>query len=40
MPSLNESTIEDAALTWFVALGYTIGGPNMAPGDPAAGVNV
>lgn len=35
--SLNESTIEHAALTWFVELGYAIGhGPQMAPGEPAA----
>ena len=35
--SLNESIVEDAALTWFGELGYTIGhGPHMAPGEPAA----
>lgn len=35
--SLNESTVEDAALTWFGELGYTIGhGSQMAPGEPTA----
>jgi len=35
--SLNESTVEDAALEWFGELGYAIGhGPQMAPGEPAA----
>jgi len=35
--SLNESIVEDAALTWFGYLGYAIGhGPHMAPGEPAA----
>ena len=35
--SLNESVVEDAALTWFGQLGYAIGhGPHMAPGEPAA----
>ncbi len=35
--SLNESTVEAAALEWFVALGYAVGhGPNLAPGEPAA----
>jgi type I restriction enzyme R subunit len=35
--SLNESTVEDAALEWFKELGYTLGhGPHMAPGEPAA----
>ena len=35
--SLNESTVEDAALEWLGALGYAIGhGPDMAPGEPAA----
>ena len=35
--SLNESTVEDAALTWFRELGYGIGhGPHMAPSKPAA----
>ena len=36
--SLNKSTVEEAALSWFRDLGYPIGhGPNMAPGEPAAG---
>jgi len=35
--SLTESTVEDAALTWFGELGYTIGhGPELAAGEPAA----
>jgi type I restriction enzyme R subunit len=35
--SLNESIVEDAALQWFVELGYTFGhGPHLAPGEPAA----
>lgn len=35
--SLNESTVEEAALEWFGELGYTLGhGPHMAPGEPAA----
>ena len=35
--SLNDSVVEDAALTWFGQLGYAIGhGPHMAPGEPAA----
>ena len=34
---LNESTIEDAALTWFGELGYAVGhGPQIAPGEPEA----
>lgn len=37
MSAFNESTLEDAALDWFKALGYGIGhGPHMAPGEPAA----
>ncbi|MEQ2006261.1 MAG: type I restriction endonuclease [Limisphaerales bacterium] len=37
MVSLNESSVEDAALGWFGELGYAIGhGPQMAPGEPAA----
>ena len=37
MSTLNESIVEDAALTWFGELGYAIGhGTNMAPGEPAA----
>ena len=35
--SLNESIVEDAALTWFGELGYAVGhGPHIAPGEPAA----
>ena len=35
--SLNESIVEDAALTWFGDLGYSVGhGPQLAPGVPAA----
>jgi len=35
--SLNESHVEDAALTWFGELGYAVGhGPHIAPGEPAA----
>ena len=35
--SLNESTVEAAALEWFGALGYAVGhGPHLAPGEPAA----
>jgi hypothetical protein len=35
--SLNESIVEDAALEWFVELGYAVGhGPQLAPGEPAA----
>ena len=35
--SLNESIVEDAALTWFDELGYAVGhGPQLAPGEPAA----
>jgi len=34
--SLNESIVEDAALTWFGELGYAVGrGPQFAPGEPA-----
>ena len=34
--SLNESIVEDAALTWIEELGYAVGhGPNLAPGGPA-----
>lgn len=33
--SLNESTVEAAALEWFGELGYAIGhGPQMAPRQP------
>jgi type I restriction enzyme R subunit len=35
--SLNESIVEDAALTWFGELGYAVvHGPLIAPGEPAA----
>ncbi|MEQ1759429.1 MAG: type I restriction endonuclease subunit R [Vicinamibacterales bacterium] len=35
--SLNESTVEDAALTWFGELDYSVAhGPHLAPGEPAA----
>lgn len=35
--SLNESIVEDAALSWFTDLGYTVAhGPHLAPGEPAA----
>jgi len=37
MSALNESTVEDAALSWFAELGYAIGhGPKMAPSEVAA----
>ncbi len=37
MSVLNESIVEDAALTWFGELGYAVGhGPQIAPGEPAA----
>ena len=32
--TLNESHVEEAALTWFRELGYTVGhGPDMAPAN-------
>ncbi len=35
--SLNEATVEDAALGWFEELGYAVAhGPHLAPGEPAA----
>ncbi|MEY3775401.1 MAG: Type restriction enzyme protein [Verrucomicrobiota bacterium] len=35
--SLNESIVEEAALTWFGELGYAVGhGPHLAPGEPKA----
>jgi type I restriction enzyme, R subunit len=35
--ALDESIVEDAALTWFGELGYAVGhGPQMAPGEPAS----
>ena len=37
MATLNESTVEDAALAWFEELGYSIShGPHLAPGEPKA----
>ena len=34
---MNESIVEEAALTWFGELGYAVGhGPQLAPGEPAA----
>lgn len=37
MPVLNESIVEEAALTWFGELGNVVAyGPNMAPGESAA----
>jgi len=36
MNTLNESVVEDAALTWFGDLGYAVGhGPQLAPGEYA-----
>jgi type I restriction enzyme, R subunit len=35
--SLNESTVEEAALSWFDELGYAaLHGPDIAPGEPGA----
>ena len=35
MSGFTESVVEQAALAWFEALGYTIvGGPSIAPGEP------
>jgi type I restriction enzyme, R subunit len=35
--TLNESTVERAALSWFHELGYTVAhGPHLAPGEPAS----
>ena len=35
--TLNESTVEHAALTWFGELGYAVGhGPHIAPGGSDA----
>ena len=35
--SLNESHVEEAALTWFGELGYTVAhGPDLAPGEAAS----
>lgn len=37
MSYLNESIVEEAALSWFAELGYTVAhGPHLAPGEPAA----
>jgi len=37
MSSFTESVVEEAALKWFEALGYAVvGGPSIAPGEPAA----
>ena len=37
MTSLDESTVEQAALDWFAELGYAVAhGPELAPGEPAA----
>ena len=37
MPSSTESIVEEAALEWLQQVGYTtIGGPDIAPGEPAA----
>jgi len=34
---ISESTVEDAALDWFEALGYTVlQGPEIAPGELSA----
>ena len=33
--TLNESHVEDAALSWLAELGYAVGhGPHLAPGEP------
>ncbi len=35
--ALNEAVVEDATLSWFEELGYSIGhGPHIAPGEPQA----
>ena len=35
--TFNESTVEEAALSWFEELGYAIAhGPSIAPGEPGA----
>ncbi len=35
--TINEALVEDAALSWFGKLGYTLGhGPDLAPGESAA----
>ena len=36
MPTFTESIVEDAALAWLEALGYTVlHGPDIAAGEPA-----
>jgi type I restriction enzyme R subunit len=35
--NINESTVEEAALSWFAALGYGVAhGEQTAPGEPQA----
>lgn len=35
--TLNESIVEEAALSWFEELGYAVAhGPSIAPGEPEA----
>ena len=37
MNTLNESIVEEAALSWYLELGYAVAhGPDLAPGEPAA----
>ena len=37
MSGINESIVEDAALSWFGELGHAVGhGPQLAPGEPGA----
>ena len=37
MPHFTESTVEEAALSWFAELGYTVAhAPHLAPGEIAA----
>ena len=37
MPSFTESLVEEAALDWFSALGYTsVSGPDLLPGSESA----
>ena len=34
---MNESVVEDAAISWFAQIAYTVGhGPHIAPGEPGA----
>jgi hypothetical protein len=38
MPHFTESTVEDAALSWFGELGYSIANaPHLAPGEKISG---